>query len=129
MGYTIGQFTKEYKRKHVPNVRTIGGIYFTGSHYDISPRVMSDFDSWNSWNCNRCSHDFLTNKKESIERLNKNLPISYCYMQSDIILNYFEYDHRIPDTTMAMLGMNRYGIGTCALFEECDTDNTKPLTS
>ncbi len=120
MGYTINAFTKEYQRKHMPNIRTIGGIYWDNTQYEADSSFIG-FDHWQDWNCNRCKHDILTNSKETLHRLKHKLPLKLCWVQGELILNLFER-HRIPDEIYPLLGMNRYGIGTCALFEELENN-------
>jgi len=113
-GYRLSEFTKEYKRQRMPNIRAIGGIYYGINECTLNQPF--DFDNWQVWNCQRCKHDFITNKEETLTRLKNNKSIEMCPVQGDLILNLFE-NLGIPQTTFPVLGMNQYGIGTCALFE------------
>ena len=105
--YPFESYTTEFHRKRMPNIRSLGGIYFTDK-YDPSDRSIHNFQEWHGWNCDRCEFDILFNKQGLI---------SNCNMQADIIINLFEH-HKVPETTLVAMGMNRYGIGTCAGFEE-----------
>jgi len=110
-------FLKETQRKRFPNLRSVGGLYWTDTFYEPDDRTVPFFQGWHDWNCARCKFDFLTNKEQTMEALNAKKPVPHCDMQADIILNHFER-HRVPEDTLVAMGMNRYGIGTCALFEE-----------
>lgn len=117
---SIDQYTKEYKRKRMPNIRSLGGIYYgvsTDNQYQSF-----NYPLWEEWNCRRCRYDILTNKEETLQVLHENKKLYACNIQGDLLFDMFE-GKPIPKTTLLLLGMNRYGVGTCAEFEEYVGEN------